>query len=112
MSRCELDSSGDTRLSLERYSIARQKAGLYLEMVRNESERLFSHFIEYVKENYEETHGFSETVQAFYSDVLKMNCDVRDRAVRSSLTNRFRRLMKRCNKHNSIDQVKLDDFLL
>lgn len=98
--------------SLKRYSDAKTKAGLYQQRLCDEAEKLFSHFIRYAQENNEEPRGFSSTVEAFYYDVLNMDCDFHDRTIRSSLTKRFRKLMKRHIKDNSTDQVKLDDFML
>ncbi len=112
MSRYEQDFSDDVQLSLKRYSVARQKANLYRKAIQNESEGLFSHFMRYAKEYSGELCGFSETVQAFYHDVLNLNCDFHDRTIRSSLTKRFRKLMKRHIRDNSTDQVNLDDYLL
>lgn len=79
--------------------------------VKDESENLFSHFIRYTKEKNGETSGFSKTVQAFYNDVLNMECDSNDRAIRSSLTKRFRKLMKRHSRDDPKYQIPLDEFL-
>lgn len=111
MPKNEADYTDNIQLSLKRYSISRQKANLYLETLQNESKKLFSHFIKYVKENNGEPHGFSETVQAFYYDVLNMNCDFHDRTIRSSLTKRFRKLMKKYAEDDSTEQIKLDGFI-
>jgi hypothetical protein len=111
MSRYGQDFSDDVQLALKRYSIARQKASLYIETLQNESERLFSHFVRYAKENTGEPRGFSETLQAFYYNILNMECDSHDRAIRSSLTKRFKKLMKRHIRDNSNNQVKLEEFL-
>jgi hypothetical protein len=112
MSRDERAFSDDVQLLLKRYSVAKQKANLYIETLRNESEKLFSHFIRYVKENNGEPRGFPEAVQAFYYDVLNLDCDSHDRALRSLLTRRFRNIMKRYGKDDSKNQVKLDEFML
>ena len=111
MSRDERDFSDDVELSLKRYSVARQKASLYSKTLQNESEKLFSHFVRYIKENNGEPRGFSETVQAFYYDVLNMDCDFHDRTIRSSLTRRFRKLMKKYARDDSTEQAKLDGFM-
>ena len=111
MSRTEQDVSDDNQRSLKCYSIARQKLNVYLETLQNESEKLFSNFIRYTKENNEEIRGFSETVQAYYYDVLHMNCDFHDRNTRSSLTQRFKKLMKRYVRDTSNNQARLDDFM-
>ena len=111
MSRDENDFADDAQLSLKRYSISRQKVNLDLETLQNESEKLFFHFIRYAKENDGESRGFSETVQGFYYDVLNLNCDFRDRTIRSSLTKRFKKLMKKYVRDNSTEQAKLDGFI-
>ena len=111
MSRDDQNFSDDVRLSLKRYSVAKQRANLYLQKLRNESERLFFHFIRYTKENNGEPRGFSETVQAFYYDVLNLNCDCHDRTIRSSLTKRFRKLVNKYTRDDSTEQAKLDGFI-
>lgn len=102
----------ELRESLKLYSEAKTKAGLYQQRLCDEAEKLFSHFIRYAKENAGEPRGFSNTVEAFYYDVLNMTCDFHDRTIRSSLTKRFKKLMKKSIGNNSDDQVKLDDFML
>lgn len=112
MSRDEQDLQNNIQTSLKSYSIAQQKVSLYYKILQNESERLFSYFVGYVKENNGEPRSFSETIRAFYYDVLNMDYDFHDRTIRSSLTKRFRKLLKRHTRDNSRNQVKLDDFLL
>lgn len=113
MSRDEQDFSIENiQLSLKRYLDAKQKAGFYQKALQDESENLFSHFVKYAKEHDEEPCGFSEKIDGFYYEILNMSCDIHDRAIRTSLTRRFKKLMKRYVKDNSRNQVKLDEFML
>lgn len=111
MSRDELDFPEDVRLSLKRYSIAKHEVNLYIQTLQIESERLFSHFIKYAQEQCENSRGFSEIIEGFYSEILDMKCDLKDRALRTSLTKRFKKLMKRHLRDNSKYQIQLDEFL-
>lgn len=99
--------------SLKRYSDAKTKVGLYQERLWNEAENLFSYFVKYArKEQNEDTYSFSRILGNFYSDILNMDCDSKDKGVRASLTKRFKKLLKRHNTEGSRYQIKLDEFML
>jgi len=76
----------------------------------SETERLYSCFRDYVKSRRgEQIQNVSEILAEFYSEVLGLNGD--DRAVKSSLTRRFKRLMRKYNSSDPRYQKTLDDFI-
>lgn len=102
----------ELRESLKRYSDAKMKAYLYRKRQCDEAENLFSHFIKYAKEERNKgDYNFSKIIDNFYYEILDMDYDSKDRAVRASLTKRFKAIMKKHIINDPKYQVKLDEFI-
>jgi len=98
--------------SIKRYTEAKLKADSYQKRLYNEAENLFSYFIKYAKNEYNEKPSLSEIMDNFYFDILGMSCDSQDKSIRASLTRRFKKQMKKHIVDDPKYQVKLDEFLL
>lgn len=95
--------------SLHRYIEARSRSRLSSEILDSETEKLYSCFRDYVKSRKsEEVQGFSEVLAEFYSEVLGLNCENKD--IKSSLTKRFKKLVRKYNVNDPQYQRTLDDF--
>ena len=99
--------------SIKRYTEIKLKNDLYQKRLRDEAENLFLYFVKYAKNGQnEKPNSFTELFDNFYLDILGMSCDSQDKAVRASLTRRFKKLMKKRIVDDPKYQVKLDEFLL
>ena len=76
----------------------------------SEVEKLYPYFREYVKSRKDEgVQSFSEVLAEFYSEVLELNDE--DKAVKSSITRRFKKLVKKHNVSDPRYQKTLDNFI-
>jgi hypothetical protein len=99
--------------SIKRYTEIKLKTDLCQKTLHDEAENLFLYFVKYAKNEHNgKPNSFSALTDNFYLDVLGMSCDSQDKAVRASLTRRFKKLMKKHIIDDSKYQVKLDEFLL
>jgi hypothetical protein len=98
--------------SVKRYSDAMLKAESYHRRLYDEAENLFPYFVKYAKaEQKEKQTNLPSIIDNFYYEVLGLSCDSSDKSIRSSLTRRFKKLMR---KHVSDDpryQIRLDKFI-
>ena len=95
---------------LRRYVEAKRKSSLSRDVSDSEAEKLFSYFQEYVRSRRdEEVQSFADVLDGFYS-VLGLGSDIENRNIRSSLTKRFKRLVRKYNASDSGSQRKLDEF--
>ena len=104
---------GELHESIKRYTEIKLKTDLYQKRLHDEAENLFLYFVKYAKkEQNGKPNSFSALIDNFYLDVLGMSCDSQDKAVRASLTRRFKKLMKKRIIDDPKYQIKLDEFLL
>ena len=101
----------DVRASVKAYVKARRRASLSRSVLDAEAEKLYHCFRDYVKSRKcEQAHSFSDVLAGFYSEVLGLD-DKESRRTRSSLTTRFKSMMRKYNIGDSGNQRKLDEFL-
>lgn len=98
--------------SLKRYVDAKLKVETYQKRLYEEAENMFPHFIKYARAEQEEKQtNLPSIMDNFYCEVLGLSCGPQDRLVRSSLTRRFKKLMKNHISYNPRYQKKLDGFM-
>ena len=89
---------------------ARYKSRVSSEVLDFEAERLYFHFRDYVKSRKgEQAQSLSEVLAEFYSELGFDGVD--SRGVRSSLTRRFKKLIRKYSASDSENQKKLDEFI-
>jgi len=101
--------SSDVKTSVKAYVEARLRSGLSREVLDSEAKRLFSYFREYAQSKKgEQVQSFTGVLAEFYSEVGLDGID--SKGIRSSLTRRFKKMIRRYNAGNSENQRKLDEF--
>jgi len=99
--------------SIKRYADAKLKADSYQKKIYDEAENLFLYFVKYAKaEQQEKQNRLPSIIDNFYFEVLGLSCDSQDKSVRTSLTRRFKKLLKKHVIDDPKYQIKLDEFLL
>ena len=103
----------DVGASVKAYVEASRRASLSRGVLDSEAEKLYHCFRDYVKSmNCEQVQkSFSDFLAEFYSEVLGLD-DKESRGIRSSLTRRFKKMIKKYNAGDSGNQRKLDEFLV
>jgi hypothetical protein len=98
--------------SIKRYTDAKMKAESYNKRLYEEAEAMFPYFVKYAKaEQQEKQKDLPSIIDNFYFEVLGLSCDSQDKFVRSSLTRKFKRLLKKHVIDDPRYQKKLDGFL-
>jgi len=88
---------------------ARRRSSLSREVLDSEAKKLFFYFREYVQSKKDEqVQSFTDVLAEFYSDVGLDGND--SRGIKSSLTRRFKKMLRRYNAGSSENQRKLDEF--
>ncbi len=99
--------------SIKRYADAMVKVGYYHKRLFDEAEKMFPYFVKYAKaEQQEKQNSLPSIIDNFYFEVLGLSCDSQDKSVRTSLTRRFKKLLKKHVIDDPKYQIKLDEFLL
>ena len=93
---------------LHNYMEARRAVHLSSEGLDSEAEKIYSCFWDYVKSRKEEKQSLTEILNDFYSEALGLK--EKDRAIKSSLTRRFKKLAKKYNAGDPKYQKTLDNF--
>ena len=102
----------ELRESIKRYTDAKIKAESYYKRLYEEAETIFPHFVRYAKaEQQDKQKDLPSIMDDFYFEVLGLSCDSQDKFVRSSLTRKFKRLLKKQVVDDPRYQKKLDGYL-
>lgn len=98
--------------SIKRYTDAKMKAESYNKKLYEEAEVMFPYLVKYAKaEQQEKQEGLPLIIDNFYFEILGLPCDSQDSFVRSSLTRKFKRLLKKHIIDDARYQKKLDGYL-
>jgi hypothetical protein len=91
---------------------ASHKSSISREILDSEAKKLYKCLVVYAKSYRDEgITDFSIILDSFYSDVLDLDPKLSSRGIKSSLTRRFKRLMRKNRVDDPKCQKTLDDFI-